>query len=288
MTVEPPSPDFETGRGLVFMVAGAITGSTMVRMMLGAHPQIHAPGETWLLFTLNNMISGTHKDQGPIAPKAARMLGANLDRSGLGACCHKFAAEFYKRSCPAGARVYVDKSTRGFRLWPWAAELFPEAKFIVLMRDPRAVLWTRRRPPKTPQLPVQAHARRLSGIFVDTARAADELGAARRAELWRYEDVCRDPEHACERLCSFLGLEPHIERMVSYGEVQQVEGGGNFKALQHTRPHTSSIRNWGTAPGEIDAKTEQVLADACGRDRLARFGYHELAHAGIETPVPGT
>jgi hypothetical protein len=97
------------------------------------------------------------------------------------------------------------------------AELFPEAKIVLMLRDPRDVarslLGCDWRNPRDglplPYVKDAAAAAKLWSDFTELAmRSVPALEARRRLIRLRYEDLCLRPQETMDRLGEFLGLEP--------------------------------------------------------------------------------
>jgi hypothetical protein len=107
--------------------------------------------------------------------------------------------------------VFVDKLPLNTIKLPLIARLFPEAKVIFALRDPRDVVFSCFRR----QLPVNASTIELATLegcarFYDSVMALGEICRERLPLsflMLRHEDLVRDFDGEMRRLCAFAGIE---------------------------------------------------------------------------------
>lgn len=204
-----------------FIVGSGRSGTTLLRMILGAHSRLSIPPETWYFNKMQDLVELDR----PLLPqeveRAVRIMtghyrwpdlefSADEFRSKVAALTSPFLRdvvelvylEHLKRS---GKRRWGDKTPGYIELVPQLAHLFPGARFIHVVRDGRDVA-------KSFQV------RRWSGHWLH--RNAEEwLTAMKFARRWlgspyarqflevRYEDLVLNPERETRRICDFLGEE---------------------------------------------------------------------------------
>lgn len=189
----------------VFLVAARRSGTTLMRVMLNAHPEIlffnrweeaadaiaalPCPPET--LHELKGLEPFRAADTGAFAEGAGARIAEAREAAGrrlFGATCHIGFLELLK--------------------------VWPRARFIHLVRDPRDVVISFR------SLGWSTHPFCAANAWDAAERHWDELcsrtEATQRFEL-RYEDLVVRPEAELERLCGFLGL-PYTAQMFDYTE----------------------------------------------------------------------
>lgn len=181
----------------VFLLSSIRSGSTLLRMMLDAHPDIRAPHELHL--------NAVHVSATGMSAAAMRELGFNDERL-------QFALWdriIHRELLDAGKRVFVDKTPSNSYNWPKLVRCWPQARFIVLRRHPAMVAasWQNAHPTWSKEQVAQYVLRYMHGL--------DRAFADRGGLLVRYEDLTREPERELSRICSFLGL-PFDSRMVDY------------------------------------------------------------------------
>ena len=183
----------------VFIFASIRSGSTLLRMLLGSHSQLHAPHELHLR-DLNVRLYSEYAVQA--------MAEIGLDESTLeyllwDRVLHRELQESRKSHI-------VNKTPSDAFIWRRIAECWPDARFVFLLRHPLAIARSR-----------QGASRREApdDNVTKVLRFMDAVEQARQnldGHTVRYEDLTADPEGETRRLCEFLALE--WERgMLDYG-----------------------------------------------------------------------
>lgn len=192
----------------VFVLSSLRSGSTLLRVMLNTHSQIHAPHEMHL--------GGLHVSfGGPFVEDA--MTEIQLDEVQLEYLL--WDRVLHRELTRHGKRVIVSKTPSDAFRWRRIADCWPDARFVYLLRHPAAIAesWSRARP--------NAPIERVVGTVLPYMKAVEDARANRDGLVVRYEDLTADPEREMRRICEFIGVvfEP---AMVDYGEADH----GSFKA----------------------------------------------------------
>jgi len=209
-----------TAYPMPFIVGSPRSGTTLLRLMLDAHPQLAIPPETGFVPELARLRgTGTDlraaffaritRDQGlegswtDFALSAAD-LRAELDAiepfdiaAGLRAFYRLYAARF-------GKPRYGEKTPLYGRHLRLIAGLLPEARFIHLIRDGRDAAVSLRRQWFSPGRLIERQAWYWRRNIERTRRQA--AGCAHYLEL-RYEHLVTEPEAALRSVCGFLELD---------------------------------------------------------------------------------
>jgi len=183
----------------VFILSSVRSGSTLLRVLLNSHSRIRAPHEMHLR-TVHVQLS---RDFTADAMKALeldkdelehvlwdRLLHLELTRSGKG--------------------VIVDKTPPNTLIWPRLHRCWPNARYLVLLRHPGAVitsLTNRRTDPDHEE------------IHAEVLGYSEKLEEARQsldAHVITYEELTTEPEKVTRGICDYLGVswEP---AMLDYG-----------------------------------------------------------------------
>lgn len=169
-----------------------------------------------------------------------------------------------------GKTLYGDKTPDYMLSMPFLVRLFPEARFVHVIRDGRDVALALRDVDWMRQNEVVDCALYWA-LRVETARRAGRwLGPHRYCEV-RYEDLVRDPAATLRRVCEFLCLryvDDMLDHRASAEELVSTEPNLNeFRTLH--MPVTPSLRDWRTQMGVDDLRTfEQVAGEV-----LVNFDY---------------
>ncbi|MGP4110790.1 sulfotransferase family protein [Streptomyces sp. 4N509B] len=197
-----------------FILSSVRSGSTLLRALVNAHSQLCSPPELHLAaIRLAELRYGARRSMEAVGLSASdlenllwdRVLHLHLERS--------------------GKRYVVDKTPQNVLVWRRIRACWPDARFVVLLRDPRdiAVSWYRAeqrsgfRDPDTWT---------LDEAVKDVVRYLEPLEEARHsldALTVRYEELTGEPESTMRSVCAFLDVawEP---RMLHYGD----GGPGSF------------------------------------------------------------
>ncbi len=200
----PPSPqghDLGEAAGHIFVMSFPRSGTTLLAQSLAAHPQILAADESGAL--------GQATDE------------LNLDANGLARLERMTAAEAeaYRQaywaklqpalSAPVAGRVVLDKDPLNSVRLPIIAKLFPRAKILFAVRDPRDVVLSGYRR--------LFYSKMLEFYSLDSAArfydAVSSLNILYRERLTldllevRHEALVVDQERQMREILSFLGLE---------------------------------------------------------------------------------
>lgn len=176
-----------------------------------------------------------------------------------------------------GKPRYADKTPGHVLRIGLLGELFPEARFVHVIRDGRSSWLGYRERGFGPQTLADA-AFNWKGRVLRGRRAGKALGEGRYREV-RYEDLVERPEETLRPLCAFLDLE-YEPNMLQFHEradtVLAGMGGSGRTAFENVaRPLTQGLRDW---RGEL-APEDLELFDAIAGDLLADLGYERTGSA---------
>jgi len=209
-----------------FVVGVNRSGTTLLRMMLDAHPELTIPPETHFIpevirranheNTRRRLIRSITKhprwgdfglDEGEFRTRAKRVRP--LTASGAIRCFYELYAE------QQGKQRWGDKTPRYMRAMPRIARALPEARFIHLIRDGRDVaLSQRERVIDGENVTMAAMAERWQRRIVAAREGADDVRDDVYLEV-RYEDLVTETEATLRRICSFIEL-PFDPAMLDY------------------------------------------------------------------------
>lgn len=266
----------------VFVLCSGRSGSTLMRVLLDAHPDLACPPEAKLpevvtrLATLWSTMEALPLSAGngtPGLPAAAvagirhtadLIVGPYLARRGKTRYCDK----------NLGTELYADT----------LLNVFPEAKFICLHRHPMDVIasgieacpWGLANygfEPYAAGAPGNS-VLALARYWVDHATAilAVEDKYPQNCHRVRYEDVVDDPDTVMDEVFEFLGLPPvdAISELCFSGERERF-GAGDFKIWNTSQITGESVGRGWSVPANLMAPvtpTINQLADRLGYVRV--------------------
>jgi hypothetical protein len=263
----------------VFVLCCGRSGSTLLRFLLDAHPDLACPPETNMaalcahLASVWSLLAGTPlpvepSDEPPVIPGAA-IAGIRRD---LDVMVGPYLAR-------RGKKRYCDKSLGAAEHADLLVRLFPEAKFVCLYRHPADVIasgieacpWGLkgfgfdRYAAESPGNAVLALAR----FWADHAAAiqAVEERFPGRCHRVRYEDLVADPEAVADGIFRFLGVsaQPGISGRCFTPERERA-GRADYKIWHTSRIDTSSVgRGWSTPANLIEPAVAARVNELAGK-----------------------
>ena len=226
----------------VFILASIRSGSTLLRMLLGNHSQLHAPHELHLRGVKVHLVKRN-------SVKAMRELG--LDEAALEYFLWDRVLD--RELQRSGKKYIVNKTPSDVFMWRRIAQCWPDARFIFLLRHPLAV--ARSRQAYHPNQDLETNARKVLGYMNALEEARQELPGL----TVRYEEVTADPEAATRRMCDFLGLEWE-PGMLEYG---RRDAGPYVRGLGDWGEEIKSGRVLPPRPLPPDEEVPELLRDIC-------------------------
>jgi hypothetical protein len=266
-----------------FFVGFARSGTTLLRAMVDSHPQIAIPPESWFVTELASHRRRYETQNGFDVERFANDLAAHewfarwyVNEDDLRAAVRNSAPDDYSSAIRSvfsdwatrqGKRRYGDKTPGYLTELTLVAALFPEARFVHLVRDGRDVALSYS---ETFGVPVLNVIRRWRARVRDAREAGKALGDNRYREI-RYEDLVADPAPTLRDVCCFIGL-PFSDRMLCHWEQAEelVAGIADRHRHEHVKwPTTVGLRDW-------RSQMPTHVARACGLlagDLLDALGY---------------
>lgn len=268
------------GENLIFIISQPRSGSTLLQRLLAGHPDISTAAETWLML---HPLYGTRK-QGVSAEFnsvwAAHAVGEFLDNYAFGQATYDhgiraFAQRIYGAALARSERrFFLDKTPRYFFIIPDLYRLFPQARFIFLLRNPMAVLYSEFNTYVKGNWP--ALARFAPGLLEAPRRIVDGMALLGEAAIVvRYEELVAEPERRVRELCGRLGFDYHPE-MIDYSNTPAPKGVANDPVgiHKHTKPSASSVAKWKEMAADPQLRLfAQDYARALGPELLEKMGY---------------
>lgn len=197
-----------------FIVASARSGTTFLRLTLNAHSKVAVPPESRFI---TELYKSDHVDVPTFLAALENHkrfkiwdLSIDLVRDEMGTAgkvpyADAISAAYRAYARSRGKSLWGDKTPRYIEHIPFLAKLFPDSRFIHLVRDGRNVALSYAHVdfgPKNVARAADLWARRVAvGI-----RDGRPLGEDRYLEI-RAEDLAKDARAELETICRFLGVD---------------------------------------------------------------------------------
>ncbi len=319
------TPDIPSPRApptLVYIAGSGRCGSTLLDILLGAHPEIQSTGE--LMRLIGGAGGGTQtcacgldirvcpfwsaveaEIGGPAAlqelGRGSRLEGTKglfLGRFQSGranSLARRHAAHLVRLvrvvSHVSGRRIVVDSSKSLGRGYLYRAALAEgvDVRYIHVVRDGRAFLWSKRARPDGEGVGKRTPDRsplRLAGLWTVTNFLATVVFSAQSGRYLRvrYEDLTLRPKETVERVGKFLGVDmAPVVALLAPGQaipISHVVGGNRLRFTRGLtiRPDTEWERS-------LPRKEKAAFWAVAGW--LARwYGYPPHVPEGTGTPAP--
>jgi hypothetical protein len=276
-------------RPLFFVGGYPKSGTTWLQLMLDAHPEIGCRGEGHFANRLAPALLATlRRHSHLLAVKHRSIFGEMAPFPGFSGAHARYLlvsaiALLLADATPPDARVLGEKTPDNAEHFPLLAGLFPQAKFVHLVRDVRDCVvsaWFHN--DRTNPGATLRQFGSLTNFAAFTARTwAGSVGAAaafaaaqpdRCFEL-RYEDLLARPRETLGPLVYFLGVDasPDLVDGCARGALFETLSGGRPRGVED---RASFFRrgvpgDWRNHLSDADART---VADI-GAAAMARYGY---------------
>ncbi len=223
----------------VFVVGHPRSGTTLVQLLLTAHPDFSSGPETHFFIHVlapfegweNSKLSPAQLET--VFKRLAGKPGIHLDaafkaalreQAGQGGIApahflHRLMQYFAEQAGKASARRWVEKTPRHVQYVPQILALFPQAQVINIVRDPRDVVSS---PPRFYESHSVAYRRQ---VCIERAESWNMMvGLSKTFEgdnrilTIRYEDIIADAEGSLLRMMHFLGEAYRPESLEHFAE----------------------------------------------------------------------
>jgi Sulfotransferase family len=204
----------------VFVIAPVRSGSTLLRLLLNGHSQLHSPHELHfrrLEVTCSNGLS------------ERAMSALDLERADLEHLL--WDRVLHHELMKSGKPTIVEKTPSNAFVYQRIATCWPDARYLFLLRHPASIArsWHEADPAK----------RNEEEAALDALRYMNAVERARKGlpgHTVRYEALTEDPANTLQGICSFLGIdwEPGMLQYGGKGDLELPKGLGDWKAKIHT------------------------------------------------------
>lgn len=261
-----------------FVVGCPRSGTTLLRAMLDSHPDLAVPQESFFVPELASIPASRFAPDDFLArltahdrfgrwelPVDSVAMAVRATTNGPDAVRALYRTYAHHR----GKLHYGDKTPQYVRHIDQLASLFPEARFLHLVRDGRDVGQSLMDGPFGPS--AIAVAARVWRTHVMSGRHAGRALPEDRYHELRYEDLVATPEKALRDVCAFFHLT-FAPQMLDYAErADDVLAGSVHPEAQAgvRRSPTAGLRDWRATMAPRDVGVFEAVAG----DALTAFGY---------------
>lgn len=285
------------GDRLIIIGGAPRSGTTLLQNMLDSHPDI---------------IGGPEFLHLPDIVLLQKKIHASIDREWIDIFCSKEESNRYIGELIEsfllplldrnGGRLLSEKTPGNILIFPELLDMLPHAKFISVIRDPRAtissMLEVGEKTRKKGIMPAEFtkdldSASRYVEQCIDTAFNVAEKNKE-RVLIVRYEDLVTDPEKESKKICGFLGTDwdramSIPSRVKHLGEMAITVKSNDIwydKETYNSDPHTKSINKW---KNSLTVSQQLLIQEVFGNNAgLIKLGYNMTSdHLGSREKIAG-
>lgn len=278
---------------LVFLISQPRSGSTLLQKLLSQNSQIYTQSEPWLMLhpAYSLKATGIYAEYNKeFEKKAFKGFIDNLPSGGREVYIKRIQSLYlslygdYLKD--TGKPFFLDKTPRYYFIWKELREIFPNAKYLVLRRNPLSVLYS------IIMTWNNDNWYCLSEYKNDLKVAIDSLVQMNNGEKVcqiRYENLVDNPENELQVLSSYIGI-PFEKEMLSYCDNEKWLYGDQNYISSHT--NISSERKCLWEKAALSQQTWRALSDYLewlGSERLATLGYeYNAMRNALDKKMPAT
>jgi hypothetical protein len=280
---------------VIFLISQPRAGSTLLQRELGRHSEILTVSEPWLMLYPSYCLRTEGYEAEYNRRLAQNGLKDFLERLPNGEKTYyegvrRMYGYLYKQALAGtNCRYFLDKTPRYYLVIPEILQSFPDAKYLVLLRNPLAVLcsiintWTGSVWPLLAKFRsdlLQAPDCLLEGIEI----------LKQQCTVTHYEKLVEDPEHELRRLCTVLDLAYEPD-MINYGqdELARWRMGDKGTIYNQSHPVATNAEKWRASlsnPQIWKYAKEYLCYLGCTTIEAMGYSYPELEHA-LDSVKPG-
>jgi hypothetical protein len=268
-----------------FVVGMMRSGTTLMRAMLTSHPDLNIPDEAPFVVEMGRNYRRYERSDGLDVERFVSDLRRqrsfawlDLTENDVRAALRETSprsfsdgirALFRYRARTSGKARYGNKTPSAVNQMPLIVHLFPEARFIHMLRDGRDVALS--------HISIESGHDSVGQVAVGWKRVVQRgrsdgkaLGPQRYHEV-RYEDLLEDPERILRSICEFIQLPFDAGMLRYYEHAAEIVGSPETAPLDKSvyLPPTKGLRDWRRQMSVPDVQMFEAIAG----DLLAELGY---------------
>ena len=183
-------------------------------------------------------------------------------------------SNIYNKAMTDTDNYFLDKTPRYYLIIPELAELFPDAKFVFLFRNPLSVLASMHTTWKSVMGLLDSRFKkdllRAPNLLISGKKMLDN-----RAFSISYESLVKNPEDELKSLCNWLSI-PYQSTMMEYGghDASRWVLGDQKTVYEYDRPITEKIDKWVEfIQSAQNWRYANCYLDYLGPDTVEQLGY---------------
>ena len=285
----------------LFIIGCPRSGSTWTMFLIAQHPDVVVCQHNrlfdaltgfreWFIRMKSHGVTGPRFGMSVVVPTAEKERGEArgakflqlLPEDDFYTICRQAVSAVYDRiaSHNPGAKVVVDKTPENGRQGDFILRVFPDAYFLHIMRDPRAVSSSVMAAARSFEPNFPPHARGAARMWLSDTIKGQEIGRLTSNYLEvRYESLKANGPEELQRIYSWLGLPSDLalcEKAVESSTIDRMRpmtGGGHFR-----KGETDSWR------GDLSSGDVRIVEYLAG-DLMDELGYQRTLPPSRRKPL---
>ncbi|MGG6239029.1 sulfotransferase family protein [Nodosilinea sp. AN01ver1] len=238
------------GENLIFLISQPRAGSTLTQKILGNHPSVYTTSEPWLLLHPLYVFRKAEYKADYNNDHAVSGLESFLDtlpdhkQAYFNAIATGYSQLYAQALDKHQKHYFLDKTPRYYNIISEIHHVFPEANFILLFRNPLAVLcsiintWI-----GTNWLGLKNYKNDLLKAPLLLVEGMNNLGE--KAIILHYERILKSPEDSFKMTLERMGLE-FFPNLLHYGNRDEIKWdmGDQISVHKHSYPNSQNLNCW--------------------------------------------
>lgn len=265
---------------MIFMISLPRSGSTLLQKILGGHSDVYTRSEPWLLI---HPLYALRRDgiqtryNAKLAAAGLRDFISNIPEKGeslyYGRLRNFYLSLYSAYLEHSGKSRFLDKTPRYYEVFDELQRVFPNAKFIIIYRNPLAILSS------ILETWVQDDLRKLKGYKSDLYTGIEflrrDFSAYSNTHVVRYEELVESPADVAGKMFDFLQLPRQLD-CIEYGDKPSEKWmyGDPVTVYENSRPDSKHADAWKQQLNK--QQRVKLLSDylqSLGKDCFKQLGY---------------
>jgi len=231
---------------LIFILSLPRSGSTLVQKVLSGHAEIQTTAEPWLLLPLITSLYETRSVpsvyNSQLAGRAIEELRNQLDRPSFDSEIRDFTSAVYSRLTDRPEqKFFLDKTPRYYLIAEHILRIFPEAKIIVLTRNPLQIFSSVLKSWRDNKF--DRFYRDYFDLYEGPTYLAKLISNNPNLFVLDYSQIVSDPVECFHSILSYLGVTPDPE-LVNKFKAELDLGYMGDHSNKATTVTSSSVDEW--------------------------------------------
>ncbi len=259
----------------IFLISLPRSGSTLLQRILMGHPEIASKTESWLMLPLIYML----KKEGMLSEYNQRDAHYALvdfikelprKQNDYFESLHDFAISLYSKQSN-GSIYFLDKTPRYYLIVKELSEIFPEAKFIFLVRNPLQIIAS---------IITTFKLKNIHFYLIDLIKGFSSMADGiqylqDRSFILKYENIVSNYAQTLQDLFQYLDLDAGFEASATLDD-RGLKGrfGDKKGTYQYQKIEDTSIDKWKATFNDVVLKQfAKYVMGIISPQTLRQYGY---------------